>query len=498
MWPVKEKQRRILSGEKGAIVKDWGGKTSIALVYPNTYDIGMSNLAVHTIYKLFNDHKNIVCERAFLPNSREIAEHQRTKTPILSIETQRPLSDFDIIAFSISFQNDFLNIIPILSLCSIPHRKSERTKDHPMLIAGGCAVTINPRPVTEIFDFIFLGEVEDEIEEIAAKIPSLCKGGSGRVDREISAFSTLSDSPLQRGRRFVTEDLDDWPTQTVIYTPHTEFGNMHLIETGRGCPRKCKFCVTPHLYEPLRIRSFDALLKMVKSGLPNRKRFGLIGSDLLSHKAFFEIVNAIHELGATFSPSSLCVDEIDDEVAKLLAKSGHKSISLGVEAASDHLRTSIGKKFPSERILEAAESLARHGICSVRLYFMIGLPGETGDDINAIAELSKKIQSAIHKAAPKSVRSTKVTLTITPFVPKPMTTFEDAEFAGEDYLKGAIKTLKKLLGKTSGIEIHAEQIVSSMCDAILSKGDEKLIGFLEKCFETNPRTAIERLLQNNM
>jgi radical SAM superfamily enzyme YgiQ (UPF0313 family) len=129
---------------------------------------------------------------------------------------------------------------------------------------------------------------------------------------------------------------------------------------------------------------------------------------------------------------------------------------------------------------------------------MIGLPGETGDDINAIAELSKKIQSAIHKAAPKSVRSTKVTLTITPFVPKPMTTFEDAEFAGEDYLKGAIKTLKKLLGKTSGIEIHAEQIVSSMCDAILSKGDEKLIGFLEKCFETNPRTAIERLLQNNM
>jgi len=337
----------------------------------------------------------------------------------------------------------------------------QRNESHPLLIAGGCAVTINHLPLSEIFDALVIGEGE----EVAGDIIRILGEGLSR-DETLNALSKIEgiivpkSGKTKTARRFVKK-LDDFPVQTVIHTANAEFGDMHLIETGRGCPRKCGFCVTPRLYEPLRMRSYDAILKMVKEGLPYRKRFGLIGSDLLSHRAFVDIVNAIHDLGVTFSPSSLCVDEIDDEVAKLLAKSGHKSISLGVEAASDRLRSSVGKKFSSGRILEAAESLARHGINSVRLYFMIGLPGETLEDVKAIADLSKKVKSIIRK---------KVTLTVTPFVPKPLTPFANELFAGEKYIKDAIKILKKLLGKEKGIEIHADPVSSSVLDAELSKG----------------------------
>lgn len=492
MWPLIEKQRRILSGEQGAIVKERGGKTSVALVYPNTYDVGMGNLAVHSLYKLLNDSPNIVCERAFLPAARDMKEHERTRTPVLTVETQRPISEFDVIAFSISFQNDFLNILPILERSSIPHRSSHRKKSHPLLIAGGCAVTINFRPLEDMFDAFVIGEAEEIVSDI---VPIIAER-SGR-NETLEAISKIEGihvpgfSAIEPKRLFV-KDLDAWPTQTVVYAPDVEFGDLHLIETGRGCPRRCKFCVTPCIYAPLRFRGFDAIQEMVHTGLPFRKRFGLIGSDLLSHPAIFDVIDEIHGLDATFSPSSLCVDEIDDKVAALLAKSGHRSISLGVEAASDALRFAVGKKFPRERIIEAIGSLAKHGILSVRLYFMIGLPDETEDDVKAIADVGAEVQKILHKTAPKSARSTSVSLTITPFVPKPLTPFENAKFAGEKYLKKALATIKKLTAKTKGIAVHSDPVISSVCDALLSSGDRNIIAFLEEAHKMGLRPALSR------
>ncbi len=476
MWPNVEKNRRLLEEEEGFVVKEWGGKTSVALIYPNTYDVGMSNLAIHSLYKLFNENPGIVCERAFLPAANDIEEHRRTKTPLLSLETQRPLSEFDCIAFSISFQNDYLNILPILKLSRVPHRIDDRGKDDPLLIAGGCAVTMNHLPLAGIFDAFFIGEAEEALPEIIAAI----REGA----RPEGTFG---------GRRFVKK-LDDWPTETVVHSRKTEFGDMHLVEMSRGCPRKCKFCATPCIYAPLRFRSFDAIMSMVKNGLSYRKRFGLIGSDLLSHPDFFQVVEEIHKLGAAFSPSSLRVDAIDERVAQLLEKSGHRSISLGVEAGSDPLRASIGKRFPRERILEAAEALARHGITSLRLYFMMGLPGETPDDVALIARIANDVLLAIRTAAPKGVRSTKVSLTVTPFVPKPLTPFENTRFAGEKYLKEAIGTIKKLTARSEGIALHHDPIVSSECDYLLSNEKREMTVFLEKCASgKTARSAIAEL-----
>jgi len=511
MWSFVKKQRDLLTEESGTIIKEWGGRLSVALVYPNTYHVGMSNLAIHTLYRLFNDRPQIVCERAFLPDQKALSEHRRTKTPVLSIETQRPLHEFDVIAFSVSFQNDFLNIIPILSLCSIPHLSSGRTDDHPLIIAGGCAVTMNPHPLDEIVDAFVIGEAEEVLGEI---IPVLSLRTSHEQTVEtLSKIAGVYVPPCGRGEgvrhrlsdalphfpsRRVIKNLDDWPTQTVIYTPNTEFGDMHLIEMSRGCPRNCNFCATPCLYTPYRMRSSDAILKMVADGLRHRKRLGLIGSDLLAHSALSEVVNTIHRQGATFSPSSIRADELNETIALALAQSGHKSISLGIEAASERLRSTLGKRFSNERILRTATALAEHGITTLRLYFMIGLPGETDDDIHAIAKLAREIRSTLQTAAPKNAYRSSVTLSVNPFVPKPFTPFERMPFAGERALKEKIKTLNKLIKTSGGVFVHAEPIISAMCDAVISRGDRHLITFLEKCRETNsPRKALTALSEED-
>jgi len=484
MWSLIKKQLKIIEAESGHVIKDWGGKTSVALVYPNTYHVGMSNLAVHTLYKLFNNDKRIVCERAFLPEKDEIDGNKRTNSPIISIETQRPLSEFDCLAFSISFQNDFLNVIPILSLCSIPHRKEKRNDSHPLIIAGGCAITLNPMPLFEIFDLFFIGECEEAMEDIifllSTRIP---KKEKLEEFAKIKGVFVPYISKKETIKRFV-KDINKWPTQTVIYTPNTEFSAMHLIEMSRGCPRNCKFCAEPCIYKPCRMRNFESIMTMIEEGLKHRKRIGLIGADLLKHPAFINIAKAINKRGAAFSPSSIRVDELEEEHIELLVQSGHKTVSLGIEAASEKLRASIGKAIRNEKIFEKISSLAAAGITSLRLYFMIGLPYETKEDIYQISKMAFEVLQIIRKSSPKMKRISSVSLSITPFVPKPLTAFERMPFADNDYLKNAIKILKKEVGKIKGISIKIEPVSFSIVDAVMSRGNSNLISFLEKYAES--------------
>lgn len=453
MWSTIKNQRELLSRETGFTVKDWGGRISVALVYPNTYRIGMGNLAVHSIYKLLNDHENIVCERAFLPDK---------PLSVISIETQSPITLFDFIFFSISFQNDFFNILPILSLSKIPYKKEIRNNNHPILVAGGAAVSINPLPVAPIFDVCIRGEF-DAISGEIAKI--ICENEPR--DEKIKKLNALAS------KKHIA-DLDKLPTQTTIYTEDAEFGGMHLIELSRGCPRRCGFCATPGLYHPYRERGKESIFKMIREGLKHRKKFGLIGSDILSCINFIGVANEINKADAVLSPSSIHVDAINEETASILKNNSHNSISLGVEAGSDSMRKRIGKPVTNETILEKIKILAKNKIRSVRLYFMIGLPGETKEDIESIAGLSLQIKKEISGSA---------TLTVTPFVPKPGTKFENERFAGEKYLKESIKRLQRLLGGAPGIKIHTESITSAMSDAILSNGDEKTFEFIESVFK---------------
>ena len=471
----------------------------MVLVYPNTYEVGMGNLAVHSLYHLLNRRDDIVCERAFWPGPKGMDSYRRSQTPIMSLESQRPLSDFDIVAFSISFENDYLNILPLLELARIPHLSEQRPPDAPLLIAGGAALTLNPKPLAKIFDAISLGEAEafepDLFDLLAsglskkkfinelAKVPGIYVPSHMSSPDKTESFS---------GRH--VRDLNPWPTQTVIYSRKAQFGDMHLIEVQRGCPRGCKFCATPIIYPPPRHRSAEAVLAMVHCGLKHRRRIGLIGADLLSHPHFVRIGHEILRREATFSASSVRADAVDDEKVDLLAKAGLKSIALGVEAGNETLREGISKAIPDGAFVEASGILASHGITGLKLYFMIGLPNENDDDIKSIVSLSKKIRGALREHAPRQARTTTVVLTVAPFVPKLGTPLENAKFAGEDRLKEKIRTLTRSLGR-EGIQVKCDPPFHAAVEAFLSKADIEALEFLEEAHRLkNPRLALAKFM----
>lgn len=491
-WKIKEKLKATLSGESGWIGKDWGGKTSVALVYPNHYGVGMANLAIHSIYDLLNRRGDIVCERAFLPEPADMREHLRSGTPVLSLESQRPLGDFDAIAFTVSFENDYLGIIPILSASKIDHRASGRGGQGPLVIAGGAAPTLNPLPLSRIADAVVLGEMEayGDLVEIVAGMQSREEtiDALGRLDGVITRHKAAGarDEPRRHA-----ENLDSFKTQTVVHYSKGQFADMHLIEVERGCPHHCRFCATPAIYGRPRRRGADAVMAMVDEGIGARKKMGLVGPDLFSHPEFEGIAEAIHSRGGTFSPSSVRADAVDERKARLLALSGHRSIALGVEAGSQKLRNTLAKGISDERILGAAATLAAAGTTKLRLYFMIGLPGETDEDITAIPEFSMRVYDEIAANAPKKQRTTSVDITVTPFVPKPGTPFAGKPFASEEETKRKLKTLKQFVGKKKGISLRTDSYHDAASEYLLSNGDENAVDFLEKSFELgNPRKAL--------
>jgi len=480
-WKLIEYNRKLLADEEGTVVKDPGGKTTVALVYPNTYAVGMSNLAVHSLYGLLNSRLNIVCERAFLPDRQNLEEHRRTKTPVLTIESQRPISEFDIVAFTVSFENDLLNIIPILELSKINHRADERRDDDPLIIAGGAAVSLNPAPLEHIVDVCITGEFEAYGEDLLRTLANISdKRRRGASD----ALFGGRDRPLKKwpGSKPVGVDVNQFATQTVIWTPHTEFGSMHLIEMMRGCPRGCSFCATPMLYSPFRMRSYESIIEMIDFGFAHRKKFGLIGAEIAAHPKFTDIAEYIFKRGGSFSLSSVRIDRITPEMASLLAKAGMRSISLGIEAATEKLRKSLGKTFTDDRCMKSIAMLSQAGITKIRLYFMIGLPGETEEDIEAIPRFAGDVLKN---------GATSVGITATPFVPKLLSKFSDQNFAGIDQINRVQKRLKQLTGKQREIQIHFDSAQQAQVEAFLAKAGPEAIDFLEKAHRTSPRKALK-------
>lgn len=481
-WPIKKKLQRLLADETGAVIKDPGGVTSVVLVYPNTYGVGMSNLAVHTLYAMLNESPNILCERAFLPDRQDIAEHLRTKTPVLAIERQRPLHEFDVIAFTVSFENDLTNILPIFEMCGIPHRKEDRSGEHPLIIAGGAAVTLNPHALEGIADACLPGEFESCHEELV----QILTNDTSKTEK-IEKMLKLRGEAKQLGLY--------GPSCTTIWTPHTEFGAMHLIEVMRGCPMGCAFCAVPGIYGPPKIADYETLSAAIEGGFEHRKKFGLIGADILGHPRFKDIADLILSRGGSFSLSSVRLERITPEVADLLARGGMRSISLGIEAGSERLRHVLRKKFTDERVIAAVKDLAQAGITNIRLYFMIGLPGETDHDIDAIVKLSHRVVDAIRECAPRTQRSSSVELTITPFVPKPHTLLAKETFAGIERITQIQKRLKQLAGKSKDIKLSFDSAHQAAIEHFLSHADaDKALAFLEEAHKTSARKAFTQHL----
>lgn len=507
------KQRRVQnrnrapSGETCTIHRDEGKAIiRIALAFPNTYYVGMSNLGFQTVYRLFNSRPGIVCERFFLPDADTSQTSNTQKTEFLSLESGRPLGFFHIIAFSLSFENDYLNILTMLDMGGVQRLSNMRTRESPLVIAGGVAVFLNPEPLAEIFDLFLIGEAEEMIGEFLDVVMESCKRGRWRKP-ELSAFAGVSGvyvpsaysvtyrsdgcvesfSPAAGFPDHVlcmhVKSLDAYPASSCFRTPLTELGTMTLLEVSRGCTRRCRFCAVGTVYRPFRIRSIHSLLEELEKSCAEDMRIGVLGAAVSDHPELVTLLRHIASVKGTASVSSLRADALTEEMIELLVQCGHKTFTIAPEAGSERLREAIAKQLSDDEIFNAVKTLARARVQNIKLYFMIGLPTETDQDIQAIVRLVKAIKHTyVHEAKSEKWLS-HIQLTISMFVPKPATPFQWHPFEDVARLKQKLKAITGPLRHERKITVSYDLPKWAYVQALLSRGDRRAVRLLIKAYE---------------
>jgi radical SAM superfamily enzyme YgiQ (UPF0313 family) len=502
-WKVIEKYRKTVSGETGTLATKRGGRLSICLVYPNHYAVGMSNLGFQAVYALLNSSPDILCERAFLPDAKELREYEKSGSRLLSLESQRPVSDYDLIAFSVSFENDYLNIPAIFDLAGVPAFVADREGKGPLVIAGGAALMLNPEPIADFLDVVVVGEGEAILQrflallegetfadrhallEKACQLPGIYVPElySFRYDDyRVVAIDHANGVP-PRVKRVWSPDLDASAATSVILSPETEFSDMYLIELSRGCPHGCRFCAAGYIYLPYRQRSLESLKKDVAEGLKHRRKLGLVGAAVSDFRGIGELSRHIMECGGKVSVSSLRIDGLDDEMIEVLKASGHKTIALAPEGGSQRLRDLIGKNITEDQILAACRRLIRKDILNLRLYFIIGLPGETKADLEEMVILVSRIRGMVIEAARERGRLGEIILSVNPFVPKPFTPFQWCGMERVKSLEQKARFLQESFGRLANVRMKLESLKDAYLQALLSRGDRRLSHFLVKTHE---------------
>lgn len=493
-----DKARRRLAAESGCRANPWGGRLAVALVYPNTYRHAMSNLGFLTVYHWLNSREDSLCERFFLPDDEDLAEHRSTGYPLFSLESGRFLEDFDLVAFSLSFENDYLNLPVIFELGRLPWRAAERNEHHPLLLAGGVCAFLNPEPLADVMDLFAVGEAEPILPalipvlqqeqasrsaglEKLAEVPGIYVPSLYSVryasDGTLSAYVPQQGAPKQVIRRWL-EDLDTSPSVSYVLTEETEFGDMYLSEVSRGCSRGCRFCAAGFLYLPPRERSLEVLSAQVDEGLCRRTRIGLVGAAVADHPQAAALQRYIIEQGGGVSVSSLRIDALRSEEVSALAAAGHRSVAIAPEAGSQRLRDLVNKGLTQGMILEAVRLLAEGGIPNLKLYFLIGLPTENEADVDELLRLVAEIRAIWLEAGRKRGRLGHLTLSLNPFIPKPFTPLQWAPMAAEKELQNTLRRIRSGVARLANTEMICESLRASVLQAFLARGDRRVASVL--------------------
>ena len=481
---LHDKALARLRAERGAVIKEPGGKIGVCLIYPNSYSIGMSSLGFLGVHEMLNSRRDVYAERAFLPDPADIAEHERTRTPVFSIETRRNILDFDIIAFSVSFENDYPGVLRVLELSGIPVRAAKRNERHPLIVMGGVCAFSNPEPLADFVDVILMGEAEGMLDEFmdvcgyalergellervaqinGAYVPSL-------YDIEYSPEGSISKRIPLRGapkkiKPMHVADIAARPMRQLITTPEAEFSNMNLVEVQRGCPWSCNFCLAGRVFNPPRKKPLDALISEIKQ-FPSGSKVGLVGPSLGDYP---HLGDALDMDGVDFTITSLRAGRSSAEL--VLAMKGRKSVSIAPEAGSDRLRDHINKKVSRADILEAAGMILKAGVDRLRLYFMVGLPTETDDDVREIVTLVREIRGL--------ERAGRISLTLSPFVPKPFTEFQREPMAAMKVIKTRIRIVRNGIKGLSGVSLRHDPVKEALMQGFFAMGDRRIGRVLE-------------------
>lgn len=487
---IRETKDRIGKERHLEELKSSGG-ISFALAFPNSYYVGMSNLGFQAIYSLIRKTPGATCERAFLPDE-DYLEYFRSGSNLRTLETQRPLHNFDILGFSISYELDFPNVVRMIRMSGIPLRADHRTEKDPLVIAGGAITYLNPEPLADFIDLFFLGEGEETLETFLTVMSA--RGFSGRAAtlRELakidgiyvpSLFSPVYDAAglltdLHHDKIFMPRQVCRRKVRTFfhssILTPLTEFKEALLIEIMRGCIHRCTFCSVGNAFGPFRVREiseFKATLHRIPSAV---KRIGLIGAAIDCHPGIEDILDYIRERDMSISFSSMRFEGISPKILEIMCAQGNRTLTLAPECGSDRLRRSLKKFIGNEVILKTAEACFSAGISNLRLYFMVGLPGERDEDITAFVQLLRQIREISQKKARKVCR---ISASINQFIPKagtPLTTspFEDMELVSEK-----MRRIRHEL--PSDLKLTFESPRWAAIQTLLAQGDRRLSAVLE-------------------
>ena len=470
----------------------------VAIVYPNTYFVGMSNLGLHIIYEEINLRNDSVCERIFLPEKKELEAYDKIKTPLMSVETQRPMHQFDVVAFDVTFEMDYFHIPLMLRHGRVPIMGKDRTEFDPIVIAGGPCATFNPEPFADFIDAFIIGEGEGIVSRVLdiirdGKMEGLDRHAILRQlanisgvyvpslyvpiysdDGEFKGYHIAEGAPKTIKRHF---EMLTSGGETVVATNYTEFGAMYIIEVARGCGRHCRFCMAGYCFRVPRVRPLEILKEGVDRAEKLGKKVGLMGAAISDYPEVDELVTYIRSKDMRYSCASLRADSLTQAVVDGLADSGQKTITIAPETGSERLRRVINKGISEEHLQNAATLSAKSGIQHMRLYIMIGLPTETDEDIDAIVGLAERTQAHMAEVGCKG----RLTLSINPFIPKPFTPFQWMAMDNQKTVEKKLQYIKKALQKNRRIEVLVESPKEAYIQGVLARGDRRLGAVLAAC-----------------
>ncbi|MCE5200049.1 MAG: radical SAM protein [Armatimonadota bacterium] len=485
-----EKAKARLARESGGVAVERAAAVRFAFAFPNVYSVAMASLGYQLVYQMLNSLPNASSERVFLPDEIDLKEHLRTNTEIFSLETMSPLSEFDVIAFSISFEMDYLNVLKILRLGNLPVKSVDRDDIDPIVIVGGPCGTFNPEPLADFVDAFVVGDAEEVLpglvdalessqgkpreERLAAlaALPSIYVPKFYQPEYDESGalvrIANISPAP-DKVTRAVARDLSQHPSTSIIRTDEAEFGDIALVEVARGCGRKCRFCLAGHITRPLRLRDVDAEC--------DASRLGLVGAAIFDHPEAADICQSIVNAGKEFTLSSVRLETVTPELTGLMAQGGQRTITIAPEAGSERLRRVINKNTAEEQMFSAVAAAREAGINRVKLYFMIGLPTETDDDIRAIIDLVSRLASEF--------QGINLQVSASSFVPKPWTPFQWHTMEREGVLKKRYATLRSGISSIKGANFGGESPRLATVQGYLARGDRRIGAVLYEALEND-------------
>jgi radical SAM superfamily enzyme YgiQ (UPF0313 family) len=481
--------------------KPHADRLRIALTFPNTYFVGMSNLGFQTMYRLFNEQPDIVCERVFLPPKQELQTLLESGARIVTLESQTPVSDFDVFAFSVSFEWDYTNVLTLLRLAGLPLRAADRNSEHPLVLVGGAVTFVNPEPLALFADVIAAGEGESLVPDFvdAASrstsrpeflrdlvtrrgfyVPSFYDveyAADGSIERYVPQPGTGAPPIVKKAALKTTEAVD--PPSTTIFTPDTEFGSRFLIEVVRGCANLCRFCWAGYNYLPVRAFPTERILERARRAREHSARAGLVSIALCDHPDIEHILRSLKEMGYSISPASLRLDDLTPAIVSLLHESGERTLTIAPETGSDRLRRVINKTVTNDEILDRAELIFSSGIENLKLYYMIGLPSETDDDLVAIRDLTVQLRDIMLRHARSRGRIGRVIGSVNPLVPKPGTTYQWMPMEQSDVIEQKMRRLRSLVSDIDNVYFNIKSERHSYYQALLSLGDRRVAPAIE-------------------